>query len=393
MTLLSKTNLQLLADVSDGQTCVSIYMPTHKAGPEIRQDPIRLKNLVRDAEEKLAAQGYDSRDVGNLLEPDRISALIDDADFWRHQSDGLALFIAPDSFHRFHLPINFEEHVVVSDRFYLKPLMPILKNDGRFFLLSLSQNQVNLYVGNRHSIVEIDLRDTPTSLKEVLRYDEKENQLQFHTQGRGIDPLYHGQGVGTTDNKDELRRFCNIIDNTVQELLKDERSPLVLAGVDYLTEIYRECSSYSNLLDRSVTGNPENVDLDDLHQQAWATVEPYFQESQRQAVDQYHHLKGTGQATSSLQDIVVAAYEGQVDTLFVADGAYQWGNFSPQERTVEMHADESPGANDLLNMAAIYTFINGGTVYAVHPDHMPVADAAAAAIFRYPIMSGVGAPS
>ena len=37
---------------------VSILMPAHRAGPEIRQDPIRLKNLVRDAETELAARGF-----------------------------------------------------------------------------------------------------------------------------------------------------------------------------------------------------------------------------------------------------------------------------------------------------------------------------------------------
>jgi hypothetical protein len=31
--------------------CVSIYMPTHRAGSETQQDPIRLKNLLKEAEE------------------------------------------------------------------------------------------------------------------------------------------------------------------------------------------------------------------------------------------------------------------------------------------------------------------------------------------------------
>jgi hypothetical protein len=31
---------------TDAQPAVSLYLPTHMAGPETRQDPIRLKNLL-----------------------------------------------------------------------------------------------------------------------------------------------------------------------------------------------------------------------------------------------------------------------------------------------------------------------------------------------------------
>jgi hypothetical protein len=34
---------------------VSLYLPTHRTGAELRQGPIRLKNLLREATEGLAA--------------------------------------------------------------------------------------------------------------------------------------------------------------------------------------------------------------------------------------------------------------------------------------------------------------------------------------------------
>jgi len=42
--------------------------------------------------------------------------------------------------------------VVVSDRFHLKPLLPLLTGDGRFYILALSQNQVRLLQGTRYSV-------------------------------------------------------------------------------------------------------------------------------------------------------------------------------------------------------------------------------------------------
>jgi len=43
---------------------VSIYQPTHPTGTEVPQGPIRLKNLIREAEEKIKAVGMGSPEEG-----------------------------------------------------------------------------------------------------------------------------------------------------------------------------------------------------------------------------------------------------------------------------------------------------------------------------------------
>ncbi|MDJ0573484.1 MAG: hypothetical protein QNJ53_31205 [Pleurocapsa sp. MO_192.B19] len=52
MTELSRADFQTLAQ--ENSTCISIYMPAEKAGAETRKNPIRFKNLIREAEEKIA---------------------------------------------------------------------------------------------------------------------------------------------------------------------------------------------------------------------------------------------------------------------------------------------------------------------------------------------------
>src|SRR5690606_29880069 len=81
---------------------ISIYFPTHRAGPETRQDPIRLKNLLRDARTQLEEQGHEEAAIHKMLKP--ASDLIPDIDFWRHLQEGLALLIAPGDFRLFKLP-------------------------------------------------------------------------------------------------------------------------------------------------------------------------------------------------------------------------------------------------------------------------------------------------
>jgi hypothetical protein len=91
MDLLTKAELRGLL-VQPDAPCVSLFMPTHRGGSE--QDPIRAKNLLREAGEKLAACAMRSRDAMRLLAPAR--RLFEDASFWKHQSDGLACFLAPN---------------------------------------------------------------------------------------------------------------------------------------------------------------------------------------------------------------------------------------------------------------------------------------------------------
>ena len=78
----------------EAQPAVSIYLPTHKAGREIRQDSIRLRNLLGEAAKRLGAERRPP-DVEALLAPAR--RLVEDEEFWRHQDQGLAIFIAPAS--------------------------------------------------------------------------------------------------------------------------------------------------------------------------------------------------------------------------------------------------------------------------------------------------------
>jgi len=68
--------------------------------------------------------------------------------------------------------------------------------------------------------------------------------------------------------------------------------------------------------------------------------------------------------------------------LFVAVGLQQWGAFDPDANEVRWHQEIEPGDEDLLDLAAVHTLGNGGSVYAVEPEKAP-DDALLAAVFRY----------
>ena len=127
MDILRAHDLDRLAGAGPGP-CVSLFLPTHRSHPGTDQDPIRLRNLLSRAGEQVASLGLRSPDATELLAP--AEALLDDAAFWRSQSDGLAIFLRPGWFRAYRLPLELAELVSVGDRFHLKPLLPFFEKAG-----------------------------------------------------------------------------------------------------------------------------------------------------------------------------------------------------------------------------------------------------------------------
>ncbi len=383
MKQISQMELQSLMQ-HEGSVCISIYAPMVKAGQQTQQNPIRFKNLVRQAADALEERGMAPKEVELFLRP--ASELIDDTPFWQHQGDGLAVFVGQGFFRSYRVALEVRELVTVEERFHLKPLLPLLSGDGRYYVLALSQKQARLLEATRHHARELELGDLPTSLNQALGYEVEETHIQYHTgtksAGLNQSPVYHGQGGGEDDVKLEIRKFFNLLDKGVQAMVGDRQAPLVLAGVEFLFPLYRQVCAAPRLLEGGVAGSPDELSAEELHERAWPVVEPVFTQAQEEAAGRFHALAGTGQASSELEDVVTAADDGRVDTLFVALGTRHWGRFDREGRTVELTESNGPGTEDLVDFAAIQTVLKGGTVYAVAPEEVP-ASGAVAAVYRY----------
>jgi hypothetical protein len=386
MNIITKEDLMNLAGEQKGWA-ISIYLPTERLGQETRQNSTRFKNMITQAEERLQAKGVRSTEIQRLLQPAR--DLINNYEFWQYQSDGLAVFIGDQGIKTYRLPLNFAQVLFTERYYYLKPLMPLLSGDGDFYILALSQGKVWMLHGTRDSVDDIDLEGVPENIQEALMWDDPEKQLQWHTQttnpasSTDRPAMYHGHGVGTDDQKDRILRYFHKIDESLQELLQDRRLPLILAGVDYLLPLYRQASSYANIIEGEITGSPKVWSADYLHEKAWEIIEPLFQSQLRDDIERYHIFAGNeSQATNDLKEIVSGAFFGRVDTLFVASDMQQWGKFDHETNTVRIMNQGEAGAIELLDFAAIQTILHDGRVHVIEPEQIPDSGMAAA-IMRY----------
>lgn len=386
--ILPRPDLQMLLD-HRAEWCVSIYMGTHRAGPEIEQDPIRLKNLLKEAEERLVELGMRRTKANDLLQP--ASERVANTEFWQYQGDGLALFLAPGVYREFRLPLALQELVVAGDRFEIKPLLPLLADDGHYFVLALSQKRNRLLMATKYSVRVIPTPNVPESVEAALPFHETERQLQFHSrtggpgggQGRR-SPMFHGHGDSAEDTKGNVLRYCQLVDRGLKEVLREERAPLVVAAVEFEQALYREANTYPHLVPAGVAGNPDELSVEELARAAWPIVEPVFRAARAAAAERYRALESAGRSARDLETVLPAAAQGRIDTLFAARGRHVWGTFSPDtlELTRGNGDGPAPGQSDLLDDAARLTLTTGGKVYVVEPAEMPISGDVAA-VFRY----------
>ncbi len=383
MDILNPTDIKSLIS-QQGKWCVSLYIPTHRVGREQQQDPIRLKNLLAEAETKLLSNGLRRPEVEALMRP--AEELLWRDDFWRHLSDGLAIFLSNNLSVIYRLPAEFEELVVTANNFHIKPLLPLLGRVGKFYILGLSLNNVRLFQGTPDALSEIAL-NFPTSMDEALWMDEPERYLNLHSSSVSTRQagIFHGHDIDE-DEKKNILRFFHTVNEGLNTLIKDKNVPLILAGVDYLLPLYREASTYPKILEDGVPGNPDRENLNELHQQAWNIVKPVFEASQKKAFEKYQQLSGqqSAQATSDLSTTVKAARFGQVETLFVPLGVQIWGRYDEANNKVILDSRPNPENEDLLDFAAAETILNSGQVFAVPREQMP-GGGNLAAVLRYAV--------
>jgi hypothetical protein len=364
-------------------------MPTHRTGVATQQDPIQLKNLLGEAEQRLSGRGFGTRDVQKLLEP--ASKLLQASYFWQHQSDGLAIFLSGNSSHIYRLPLSFEELVIVNDHFHIKPLLPLIKGDGQFYILALSQKDIRLLNGTRYGVSEVDTGQLVGSLEEAISFDGHQTSLQIHSSGTAggttgsQSVTFHGQGGGSDESaKNNLLCYFHLVEDGLAEFLQGDRVPLVLAEVEYLLPIYKEANTYPNMIDMVIKGNPDSLSTEELHKSAWEIIKPHFQIAQEKAVAFYQQLAGqkSRRAADTSEKILPAAIQGRVETLFVAAGMQQWGVINPVTYAIEIHDQLQPCDEHLLDLAAVQTYLKGGKVYIMETEKMP-GGKNAAAVLRY----------
>ena len=362
--------------------CVSIYLPTHRAKPPANENPVRLRNLVRAAENEIYKIYPRTADTEKLI--GTLQELQHDGALWGHPADALAIFASLDCFKIIWLQQSTRELVQVADSFHLKPLIRSQQFSGRFQVLCLTQRNIALYEGDHDDLEEVPLKNVPRTLVEALGDELTEPHYTHsgHT-GRGVNaPAVHGHH----DNKDEqdidLDRFFRIIDRAIWENhSRDSGLPLILCGVTRYHDRFRKVSHNTNLVPDGIRLNPDSISIDRLHEQAWKVIRPYYDQRVEKVIEEFGRAQAYQQGSEDIAQVAQAATQSRVGTLLVDADKHIGGRIAPDGQ-VTFGDLNSPEFDDILDDIAEQVVKTGGQVLVMPHNQMPTGTGLAA-IYRF----------
>jgi hypothetical protein len=384
---------------SEHNHAVSIFLPTHVAGREIRQDPIRFRSLLDAAAARLLRAGMGKSDIETMLAP--AYKLAADESFWRQQEKGLAVFVAPGFCHHEKAPVEFPEEVVLGRHFHVKHFLPLMAEDGRFWILMLSARRARLFEASRHSCRDVTPEDMPRGLEEIVAETDYEPTVQRSPAARprtggpagagargagqpGDSPQSHSFEDREGVRKAELLEYLHRVVARIADEVKAPKAPLVLIAKPEARGNFKTAAEHLKLEIEDLDLNPDAFSPSELHEKAWEVVRHHFTAARAAALDHFNSLIGTGdqKATLKPEEIVKAARYGRVDTLFVAADEHLWGRFDEAQDQVVAHGHATEEDEDLLDYAAGQTILQGGRVELLPKDELP-RNGLMAAILRY----------
>lgn len=325
---MNQQDVRLLQQIT-GYPCVTITLPTHRTVPENRQDPVRLKNLLKEATERLLGE-FNKRDIEALLK--RLENLASAIDF-RSTLDGLALFVNQDFGRAFQLPFPIKERVVIGETFFTRDLVHALNHSTRYWVLVLSEKPTRLYEGFNHELTEVEEGGFP----------------MIHEGPGGEAPLPGGFGIKKSAYRDEKHlQFFRKVDEALKPFLANDPLPLIVVGVDRYHAFFNEVSAHTKAVIGTVTGSHDKTSPHELSKLVQPLVDQHRDEKKQEALEQLERSVSERKLVSTIGEVWRKAHEGRGDLLLVEEDFHFPARLD--ENGALVPADD-PSATDVMDDA------------------------------------------
>ena len=344
-----------------GECLVSIYMPVETGQRDLRAHEARLRGLIDLADQRLERCGMEKPERDALLEP--LREYNNGIAFAEHRDPGLAIFARTGGPpHMQPLPRSPQEIAVVGPDFHLKPLLPLLAEHRRFYILALSRTKVRLLAATPFTWGEVKLEALPPEVKSEL------------------DSLVADPRTIEEKRQELMAAEPDRVELAVKTALGPDDAPLILAAEPRLAGHFTQKAELRQMLDKQLELNPFALPDAELHAKAVELIRPELEAELETVLNQINARLGTAEKKVAirLEEILAAAREGRVDAVVVAEDETLWGGCG--EGGVIVHGTQVAGDQDLLNQAAVFTMRTGGRAFAVRRERLPRQVPAAATL-------------
>jgi hypothetical protein len=339
------TNKQTLESLANERNtpCVSISLNTHRTHPDNEQDIILLKNLLKEAEERVILE-FGKRPVSSLLE--KIANIGDEIDP-NFNLDSLHIYLSNSTKEIIRSTWNTNSNSVhISDSFDIRSLMKSYNRTENYYILLLSQSGVKLFSMVNEKIISEYLND----------------DFPFH-ENRHYN-THSDKGSDSKHLDDLVREFMNKIDKAVVNVFNETGLHVVVISTeDNFSRLSQVMDKHSIYLGHANIDN-NHIDMDHIASQGWDIVKELQHKHRKEAILEMKEAVGQGIVSTDLQEIFQASLDGRGDLLIVhQDFAKSVRMTGDRTFDIVLNQNEKYVIEDITSMIAWNVLSKKGRIY------------------------------
>ncbi|MEC5395779.1 baeRF3 domain-containing protein [Bergeyella sp. RCAD1439] len=289
--------LQRLANQKSNPS-VTISLNTHRSHPENQQDEIVLKNLVKEAAQRVEEE-FGKREAAEVLEKlENIESKIDH----NHNLESLHIFISKDEEEVVKTTWPVRENLAqVDETFAVRYLIKALNRSEEYLILRLAQDGTHLHRALNDSVIE-------EVQNHVFPFGENPNKIDFNI--RKSDAEYVDSQI-----QEHYRTIDKALVNYLRE--QDEALNVVVLSTrdnyDHLMKVASQPQIYVGHDDKDYHARADHH----IAAQAWEIIKQKQSEQRTEAIGEMKEAISKAQVLTDLQEIYQAAIDGRGELLIV----------------------------------------------------------------------------
>jgi hypothetical protein len=362
---MNRKDLQQLQSI-ESYPSLTIILPTHRTSPDNQQDPIRLKNLVKVAQDRLASE-FSWREITGLQK--NLDDLVATVDF-EHNLDALALFVNADMAQMYTVPFDLPERVIIDHTFGTRDLVYALNRTPHYWVLLLSEQPTRLFEAVREDLIEVN-DGTPFPM--------------VNKRPGGESRLPGGIGVNSSQVRDDHERiFFQQVDQAFAEFYAADPQPIAVVSEVRTLASFDAVTRHGNAVISRVLGNYDHETPYEIGKVVWPSMKEAFAELRKQSFESLDAAIGSRRSASGIVECWRMGQEGRIDLLMV-DEKYEQPATLDETGFVLTPADEVGGLDvhdDAVDELIEIVISKGGRIRFTDPgtldDHSKIA-----AVLRY----------
>jgi hypothetical protein len=307
---------------------ISIFFSVPNASDFAMFGKADMRSLIQRAARRMTFSGAL---VESRLELEAaLNDLVETPSLWENRVDGYAIFASNTAVHCYDLPSEVHRVVVVSDEFYIRPLIKMLAMPHTFYILQVSLGNVRLVRVMPQLVSEVPLGALPNDRASHDSDTTPVHDRNFHsalvTHGKSGASAMVPHGSHEDAKHAQGKRYLQHAAHLLDQLLNGKHVPVILIGPDSARGHFMHHAKYKNIISSSqelhLPDLPNHTARDSSHlwQECAKIVEGCQAGSNAEnAISEFQALEGLGRTSHNAHDIRQLAVIGKIDTLLLGD--------------------------------------------------------------------------